>query len=119
MKKNRITIALVVTGGVFVLALGVYAFYELSRDRKQETIVIGTTIVSALESYRSTNGYYPQNINSLLPQYMSSIPQPTWGEGWDYRLLEDGHFELLVGCGENRYPAIYYNSRYNHWSYDH
>jgi hypothetical protein len=42
-------------------------------------MVLGSSVVSALEKYNQDHGTYPDVLEQLLPDYMSEIPKSTMG----------------------------------------
>ncbi|MEN8150813.1 MAG: hypothetical protein ABFS86_13400 [Planctomycetota bacterium] len=77
--------------GVVLLAVACSEQADLDETRRR-----GDRIVSALESYRTTEGEYPTTLEELTPDYLPEIPTPTWGlRTWVYEHLTDG-FGLAV-----------------------
>src|SRR5258708_7735152 len=56
----------------------------------------GKSVLAALAYYKQDHGSYPYDLGALIPQYLSSIPQPHWGlKHWEYmRNPLDGQFTL-------------------------
>jgi hypothetical protein len=55
--------------------LGVYAAGLVRRSIFISAAVRGTPLVRAIEKYEQNNGHPPASLNSLLPEYLSAIPQ--------------------------------------------
>lgn len=68
---------------------------------------VGNKIVKALEMYNQDYGQYPENLEMLVPQYLSEVPKTSTGDDFFYKLRNlDGYylgFELFShstkGCG--------------------
>jgi hypothetical protein len=54
---------------------GSYAAGLVRRSIFISAAVRGTPLVRAIQKYEDNNGYPPPSLNSLLPEYLSSIPQ--------------------------------------------
>ena len=59
-------------------------------------------IACALERYRLANGHFPEKLDALAPQFISSLPNDVLtGEPYKYRRTDDGRFVLYsVGWDE-------------------
>jgi len=59
-------------------------------------------IACALERYRLANGHFPEQLETLAPKFMSTLPNDVLtGEPYKYRLTDDGRFVLYsVGWDE-------------------
>jgi hypothetical protein len=58
-------------------------------------------VAIALERFRLRNGEYPAGLDSLAPEYFSSVPlDPMSGRGFGYQLKTDGSF-ILYSVGED------------------
>jgi hypothetical protein len=66
-----------------------------------QTIVNEAQIVCALERYKLANGYYPETLDALAPQFIEKIPHDIiGGQPLHYRRTDDGKF-LLYSVGWN------------------
>jgi len=88
-----------------------------------ETMIIGSDIINALETYHSEHGRYPNTLDDLIPKYVTQIKQPLWGEtGWLYKRHKKD-FVLKVGYefGDGTdylYPVRFYDSSHGSWIVD-
>jgi hypothetical protein len=85
--------------------------------RKKESIQIGDAIVSALKAYYADHHRYPDALDNLAPQYMSSVPQPTAGDG-TWRYFSRGtefYLQFAVPAG---YPSCNYHLKSGQWYED-
>jgi hypothetical protein len=68
---------------------------------KAETSKQMAVTAIALKRYQLKHGNYPPDLNSLVPEYVPSVPlDPVDGQPLRYRLNADGTF-LLYSVGEN------------------
>jgi hypothetical protein len=60
------------------------------------------SLACSLERYRLKNGQFPDNLDTLVPVFVSKLPHdPTTGEPYKYRRTDDGSFVLYsVGWNE-------------------
>ena len=72
------------------------------RAAMAQTAFNQTAIACALERYRLANGHFPDKLEALAPQFISSLPNDVLtGEPYKYRLTEEGRFVLYsVGWDE-------------------
>jgi type II secretory pathway pseudopilin PulG len=95
-----------------LLASGIWYFtYLLPKEERdqQQTEHIGNEIIKELQEYYSDHNHYPATLREL-----GIIPEPAWGDRWEYRASDNGDiFELLTGYKkrDGAYsPALYYHS---------
>ena len=118
-----ITLVLAVGGGVFLYA-------HKDEDSLEESKRRGADIVRALAGYRTDHGTYPDQLSTLLPDYIDAVEPPTWGvQQWRYRTYAAGstavqepvqtdderYFQLSVAANESGYPVLYYDFRTGRW----
>jgi hypothetical protein len=60
---------------------------SLKRDAAEFTEAGAARIGKALETYHARHGYYPENLDPLVPFYLLSLPEPVMerGESWCYQ----------------------------------
>lgn len=79
----------------------------------------GDKIVKGLEKYRIDFGSYPNNLNDLVPKYISSIEQPTVGKKiWEYTKVNNTHYVLSFHGVKPNDPSSWIITGQNKWSYD-
>jgi hypothetical protein len=67
---------------------------------KSEQMRRNVQIAFALAAYRSQYGRYPEKLDSLVPEYLATLPDDLFsGKPVIYRLTEDGY--LLYSVGPN------------------
>lgn len=67
----------------------------IQKTIEAQTEVEQSLIACALERYRLSHGSYPNSLDSLVPEYLVSVPkEPTTGKPMNYRLLNDASFLL-------------------------
>jgi hypothetical protein len=66
-----------------------------------QTAVDEAAIACALERFRLANGKFPENLNALVPQFISRLPNDVMsGLPYQYRPAADGQF-ILYSIGAN------------------
>jgi len=67
-----------------------------------QTATDQAAIACALERYRPANGEFPENLNALVPRFITHLPNDViTGESFKYRRTADGRFVLYsVGWNE-------------------
>jgi hypothetical protein len=87
---------------------------ELKRDneRRKNTYAASRLISGALKNYYDNNGgRSPKSLEELVPKYLDTLPQPSWGDtGWVYR--SDGNEVNTFAVGymhSDRYPPFLYH----------
>lgn len=79
-----IMLVLTVGGGVFLYA-------HKDEDSLEESKRRGADIVRALAEYRTDLGTYPDQLSTLVPDYIDAVEPPTWGvQQWRYRTYAAG-----------------------------
>ena len=92
---NRIDLHTMLSGSVFSLSR------VLDRVMKAEAAKQVTVTAIALKRYQLKYGNYPADLNSLVPEFLPSVPlDPVDGKPLCYRRNADGTF-LLYSVGEN------------------
>lgn len=81
-----------------------------------ETIRRGNLVVRALEQYHADRGQYPTTLSELVPDFIDTVPQPTWGlKKWEYHSTRTD-FDIRVdessrtGDGDALYLRFYRES---------
>ena len=69
--------------------------------------------IDAIENYKSTHGHYPVD----LVEAEIELPEARYG-GWDYRRLDNGHFQLSVGDYRNNGFVLFWSSKNQDWYLD-
>jgi hypothetical protein len=113
----------------FVIAAGAAVYLYAHRDDAalEASRERGARIVQALVAYREEHDTYPDELDSLSPQYLQSVEPPLWGlERWRYRTYTpEGvggasdtsavYFQLSVAADESGYPVLYYDFATGRW----
>jgi hypothetical protein len=74
--------------------LGSYDYTSKSFSKTQNTVDMAL-LACALESYRLVKGEYPANLNSLVPEYLETIPPDVVnGEPLHFQRTANGSFKL-------------------------
>jgi hypothetical protein len=100
---------------------GLYYYYaEFTwRPYKQDCINIGNTIVDALEKYRADKGKYPEQLELLVPDYLSKIPKHRVStKKWEYRGGGENFVLLFSPNAKSTYPNCSYVSQHGEWFTD-
>jgi hypothetical protein len=72
------------------------ALYKIPlRAAAAQTAVDEAAIACALERYRLANGQFPENLDRLVPKFISQLPNDVIsGEPYKYHRTADGQFAL-------------------------
>ncbi|MDH5719006.1 MAG: hypothetical protein OEZ13_00140 [Spirochaetia bacterium] len=93
------------------------AAYNRWSDKKiKNSILSGYNIVKALNKYYIKEKRYPENLEFLIPEYLSKIEKPSAGEGkWRYS-REGEKYKLSFQKETNKsFPYFYYDIIYEEW----
>jgi len=61
-----------------------------------QTVADQAAIACALERYRLANGQFPENLEALVPRFISQLPHDViTGGPYKYRLMKDGAIRTL------------------------
>lgn len=76
---------------IIVLACGSAAvwFYNLDGASRASFLLV------ALLRYREKNNVYPNDLNELVPEYLSTIPRPSWRHEY-YYLVNESRSEFSI-----------------------
>ena len=108
MKRKR-SIAIVITLSIFFVCLLIgccwtllFPVYGINGPSAQQGQENATGLIMALEQYKTEVGSYPSSLESLVPTYLSDIPQPAQGWQYQYQSLESGkEFMLSFTIGKS------------------
>jgi hypothetical protein len=80
----------------------------------------GHAIIDALNDYKSQHGSYPEELSTLVPEFVESIEGPTAGtKKWIYHLFNNGDvFQLSFEGPYEHSPVCFWNSSSGKWSLD-
>jgi len=74
-------------------------------------------IIAACEEYHAAHGNYPDKLDELVPQYMSSVPVAKYCIAWNrFDYFNHGN-PLLVWCVVPPYFRKIYSFEGRRWSY--
>jgi hypothetical protein len=84
-----------------------------------ETKRRGDIVRHALGRYRERSGKFPKTLQSLSPEYLQTIPQPTVGKReWVYEtFVSDSAYLLSVAIRSDYEPELHAGTT-GDWSYD-
>lgn len=105
------------------------AFWGTAIDLYQETRFIptnvaatqndGNIVIAALDAYYAMHGRYPDNLDTLVPDHIESIPPVSCGDrAWRYRTRAGQSFTLAGGVGRGCYPCTYFDRPSGSWRTD-
>ena len=106
-RKFLIPLKLILVFTQFLPLLGSSAFYRTcdSLYRRQ-----AKGLISAIENYYQNNDKYPDNLEVLIPEYISEIPKPLclqpyyWIGQFDGTDIKDSYH--ILDCGKKRLLAV-------------
>ncbi len=73
-----------------VLTVSPQLYNVLDQPTAQEGQERANELIKALEQYKADTGSYPSELEVLVPNYLSAIPQPARGAQYEYELLSNG-----------------------------
>ena len=98
----------------FALPIGLAFFFGCATPGHGEKAEHGYAtlqpVIEALKRYKSDNGRYPNDLNELVPKYLSSFPREIDGFPMEYSPAYNLHFDY-TGPGYNHCdysPNIYW-----------
>jgi hypothetical protein len=100
--------------GLLCLAL---AGCQASKASLSNDKLIGNQIVDALDRYKADRGSYPKQLIDLVPNYLSAITPPGYGQKkWDYfEYPEQGAFVLCVSGRKVYQDTLWFDSTKREW----
>ena len=132
MKNSKIlsvTLAILIPFSIFIFKYrNVMVFTQLnwypSNIEKSENIAY--SIISAIYYYKKFHGRLPSKLDDLVPDYLSSIPEPTTGDYHYYYHFYKEEFYIKFGFptgaekpeSANLYPFAVYYSDTGKWKID-
>ena len=92
---------------------------DWSADQVQKSKEAGSMVQSALEEYRTQNGSYPTDLQTLVPAWLPKIPQPTVGQKrWKYEVFKNGaSYSISVQISSSSDPLLQATSE-SGWTLD-
>lgn len=80
--------------------------------------LLGNEIAKAINTYRNENGKLPENLNTLVPHYLSKLPKvktkfglPRFNNAFKYKIIgfipKQGDFKLTFSCKSDRKQYVY------------
>lgn len=99
-RKGSIAIAVTVSfifvcllvGCCWTLLFPVYGINGPTAQQGQERVV---SLLAELEQYKTDRGFYPNDLELLVPGYLPNIPQPA--PGWQYQYeTQSGSEEFIL-----------------------
>jgi hypothetical protein len=98
-----------------------YLYADITFDKdKPKCLIIGNSIVSALETYHADKGEYPEKLEMLVPDYFEEVPAlPVGNKKWQYKRDGKDNFYLLFSNNpKHNYPNCTYVSSLDGWFTD-
>lgn len=123
MKTNKAFFTLVTITSIICLCIGCFfafsmpVYKTLDKPTTKEGQQKANELIMALEQYKNDTGSYPSELGSLVPDYLSAIPQPTWSAHYSYELQpNEDEFIISFDVGIS-FDGDYceYNSRTKNW----
>ena len=65
-------------------------FYNVDGPTPQKGQEQAAELMAALEEYKQQEGTYPADLSELKPDYLSTLPQPSWRTQFEYKTFESG-----------------------------
>ena len=72
-------------------------------------------IILALDDYEHDYGQFPENLEALVPGYLTEIPETTSGQSFVYRLDSDEGYFLIFSVPGEQNLACRYIHRWELW----
>ena len=73
-----------------VLTVSPQLYNVLDQPTAEEGQERANELIKALEQYKADTGSYPSELEVLIPNYLSAIPQPARRAQYEYELLSNG-----------------------------
>jgi len=101
MSKKKVIKYIFVTlgfGMLLLLSYFAYTFYTLVFWFGLEDKVVGNyqPVIDGIVSYQKKNDSLPPDIKNLVPEYISSIPKLKEVKSFEYNIIEQKDWELIV-----------------------
>jgi len=106
-----------IAAALFLPALG----SVVRRSAEAQTTADQAALACALERYRLAKGQFPENLETLVPQFIARLPSDLLsGEPYKYRRTDDGQFTLYsVGWNEKDDGGVtgktFYDEKHGDW----
>jgi hypothetical protein len=87
-------------------------------EERQSGMEIGITIISAIEQYYKSTGYYPGELGDLVPDFLGEIPTTTTGQDFRYVLYQPDFIDwpyVLYFYGVNGEWGCAYHAKDGDW----
>ena len=91
---------------------------QFTADEVEATKAAARPILDAIARYRADKGKLPWRLESLVPEYLASLPSPALAyKSWAYELREDQReFSLGFSTSARRAIAWWWQSDVARWS---
>ena len=72
-------------------------------------------IIQAIDAYAQEHGQFPEQLDVLVPEYITEIPKTVQDWDFSYRVLMSGHYELGFDLASIPDKGCGYASKYEEW----
>ncbi len=100
---------------VLILLFGVSGCQNDVNDNRDNQVVAQPIIIALNEYQQQNNDEYPQDLNDLVPDYLTALPKTIRGEEFQYYPDENEGYYLCFGIGTKGKYGCCYNQRLASW----
>lgn len=86
---------------LLMLTLSLFACMEASGEgrKAEEGYQLSEEVIAALEQYHADNGEYPEQLDQLIPTYLTAIPTGEFVDGFTYTREGDSYILTFAYVG--------------------
>jgi hypothetical protein len=88
----------------------------IDRVSEETSFKRGAEVVSAVEDYSFRHGRLPESLGVVEEDQGWRLPQPTFGDGFEYSAATDGHTFTLCFSGSGLAEEWFYDSTARQWA---
>lgn len=92
MKQRRFLLIFIFIMALLIAACGLFAIDEPPGvgEKAERGYALSEPVIAALEQFKTDQGFYPEALAELVPEYITAIPQKDDLLDFSYRLTDDG-----------------------------
>lgn len=112
----------VIVSGFIVMGLCIWQFMNEENMRLEITEQYmqmqkqSVRLIEAIKAFHEKNGQYPEDLNVLVPDYLTVIEKPVWGNEWDYTVYPEADKFVLYVENQQQNAHATYDSSIGFWA---